>query len=229
MPKRTRLRTHQSSRAYHHGNLLDALVTAAVELIELNGVENLSLRDVSKRVGVSPGAPFRHFKSKAELLTAVAEQSMSRVTQAVEKALITCKDDDPIRRLTAIGHGYLDWALGNPTHFQIISSRTLIDFQGSKTLVKQNEDIRRLMLEIVAKGQTTGHIRNDASPHEVVVNARAFAYGLARMAVDGHFPEWRVTGAPRKAAERALGSYVRMLMPVRPSGRSGSIRSVRKT
>jgi len=222
MAMRTRIRTHQSSRAYHHGNLLDALVTAAVELIEMNGVENLSLRDVSKRVGVSPGAPFRHFKSKAELLTAVAEQSMSRVTQAVEKALIACNYDDTIARRAAIGHGYLDWALGNPTHFQIISSRTLIDFQGSKTLVKQNEDIRQLMLEIVAKGQTTGHIRKDASPHQVVVNARAFAYGLARMAVDGHFSEWRVTGAPRKAAEQALGFYVRMLMPVRANRRSGT-------
>jgi AcrR family transcriptional regulator len=215
MAKRTNSRAHQSSRAYHHGNLTDALVAAAVELIETRGVENLSLRDVSKRVGVSPGAPFRHFKSKAELLKAVAEQSMWRLTEAVEKALIACKDDDPIRRLKAIGHGYLDWALGNPTHFQIISSRTWIDFQGSKTLVKQNEDIRQLMLEIVAKGQATGQIRKDASPHEVVVNARAFAYGLARMAVDGHFPEWRVTGAPRKAAERALRFYVRMLMPVR--------------
>jgi AcrR family transcriptional regulator len=213
MANRTKHPTRPSDRAYHHGNLIDALVAAAVELIETKGIENLSLRDVSKRVGVSPGAPFRHFKSKAELLTAVAEQSMSRLTEAVEKALIACKDDDPIRRLTAIGQGYLDWALGNPTHFQVISSRTLIDFPGSKALVEQNEDIRQLMLEIVAKGQTTGHIRKDASPHEVVVNARAFAYGLARMAVDGHFPEWRVTGAPRKAAEQALGFYVRMLMP----------------
>jgi AcrR family transcriptional regulator len=212
MVKRTKPRTSRSKRAYHHGNLIDALITAAVELIEAKGVEKLSLRDVSKRIGVSPGAPFRHFKSKAELLTAVAGQSMSRLTEAVEKALTVCTDDDPIARLTAIGHGYLDWALGNPTHFQIISSRTLIDFHGSKTLVQQNEDIRQLMLEIVAKGQTVGRIRNDASPHEVVVNARAFAYGLARMAVDGHFPEWHVTGAPRAAAEQALGFYVRMLM-----------------
>jgi AcrR family transcriptional regulator len=215
MAKPAQSRIRQANRAYHHGNLIDALIAATVELIETKGVENVSLRDVSKRVGVSPGAPFRHFKSKSELLTAVAEQSMSRLTQAVEKALANCENDDPIAKLTSIGRGYLDWALGNPTHFQIISSRTLIDFQRSETLVKQNEDIRQLMLEIVARGQATGRIRTDASPHEVVVNARAFAYGLARMAVDGHFPEWRVTGAPRKAAEHALGFYIRTLMPAR--------------
>jgi AcrR family transcriptional regulator len=215
MAKQAKPRNRQFHRTYHHGNLIDALIAAAVKLIETKGVENLSLRDVSKRVGVSPGAPFRHFKSKEELLTAIAEQSMSRLTQNIESALTQCENDDPIARLTAIGRGYLDWALGNPTHFQIISSRTLIDFHGSKTLLKQNEDIRQLMLEIVAEGQATGCIRKDASPHEVVVNARAFAYGLARMGVDGHFPEWRVTGAPRKAAEQALGFYVRMLTPAR--------------
>jgi AcrR family transcriptional regulator len=201
----------QTERAYHHGNLVDALVTAAVELIEAKGVENLSLRELSKRVGVSPGAPFRHFKSKTELLTAVAEQSMSRLTFAVEEALEACESVDPVARLSAIGRGYLDWALGNPTHFQIISSRTLIDFHGSATLVEQNEAIRQLMLDIVVQGQRAGRIRSDASPHDLVVNARAFAYGVARMAVDGHFPEWHVTGVPREAAEHALACYVRML------------------
>jgi AcrR family transcriptional regulator len=211
MSKSGKVRPVQAGRTYHHGNLVDALVTAAVELIEAKGVANLSLRDLSKRVGVSPGAPFRHFKSKTELLTAVAEQSMSRLTFAVEEALAACESTDPIAQLSAIGHGYLDWALGNPTHFQIISSRTLIDFRGSAALIEQNEAIRQRMLEIVAQGQRAGRIRSDASPHEIVLNARAFAYGLARMAADDHFPEWRVTGDPREAAGHALAYYVRML------------------
>jgi len=69
---------------------------------------------------------------------------------------------------------------------------------------------------------------NNGCAVKVVVNARAFAYGLARMAVDGHFPEWRVTGAPRKAAEHALGFYVRMLMPLGAPGGDGPVRRVRK-
>jgi AcrR family transcriptional regulator len=211
MVKPGKAQPSQTERAYHHGHLVDALVAAAVELIEAKGVENLSLRDLSKRVGVSPGAPFRHFRNKTELLTAVAEQSMSRLTFAVKEALGACESADPAAKLSAIGHGYLNWALGNPTHFQIISSRSLIDFRGSATLAGQNEAIRQLMLEIVAEGQRAGRIRNDASPHDLVVNARAFAYGLARMAADGHFPEWQVTGDPKEAAEHALAYYVCML------------------
>lgn len=198
-------------RSYHHGNLVDALITASVELIEANGVENLSLRDVSKRIGVSPGAPFRHFRNKTGLLTAVAEQSMSRLTEAVQRALTASGSADPVAMLGAIGHGYLDWALGNPTHFQIISSRTLIDFHASKTLVEQNEAIYRLMLDLMDKGQADGSIRSDAPAHDLVVNARAFAYGLARMAVDGHFQEWHIGGLPEDAARQALAFYVSML------------------
>jgi AcrR family transcriptional regulator len=215
MTRSTQPQTTNAERAYHHGSLVEALIAAAVDLIAAEGVEALSLRDVSKRVGVSPGAPFRHFKNKTQLLTAVAEQSMSRLTQAIELAHGACKDVDPIARLTAVGHGYLNWALGNPTHFQVISSRTLIDFSGSTLLVEQNEAIRELMLAIVAEGQAAGRIRCDATSHDIVVSARAFGYGLARMAVDGHFPEWHVTGDPRQAAEHALDLYIAMLQPAR--------------
>jgi AcrR family transcriptional regulator len=205
------IRPEAAQRGYHHGKLVDALIAAAVEVIAAEGVENLSLRAVSKRVGVSPGAPFRHFKSKAELLTAVAEQSMSRLTSAVEAELAQCENPDPVAKLHAVGRGYLRWALGNPTHFQIISSRTLIDFHGSESLVAQNEAIRLLLLDIVAEGQAQGRIRRDSSPHELVIDARAFAYGLARMAVDGHFREWAITGNPEVETDAALTRYVRML------------------
>lgn len=201
----------QTDRSYHHGSLVDALVHAAVELIEVDGVEKLSLRAVSKKVGVSPGAPFRHFKTKSELLKAVAEQSMLRLTQAVNASLAAQTSGDPVALLGAIGRGYLNWALSNPTHFQIISSRTLIDFHSSKTLVEQNDAIYKLMLEQVTIGQAAGAIRGDASAHDLVVNARAFVYGLARMAVDRHFREWRVSGDPRQATAEALNLYLRMI------------------
>jgi AcrR family transcriptional regulator len=53
--------------------LVEALIAATVDLIEERGVEQLSVREAAKRAGVSPGAPFRHFRSKTTLLTAVAE------------------------------------------------------------------------------------------------------------------------------------------------------------
>ncbi|NTF52771.1 TetR/AcrR family transcriptional regulator [Agrobacterium rhizogenes] len=210
--------SHIGAKPYHHGNLVEALLAAAIELIEAEGLEKLSIRDVAKRVGVSPGAPFRHFRTKADLLTAVAEQSMARLTASVQDALATCSRPDPIARLTAIGRGYLKWALGNPTHFQIISSRTLIRFEESDALVQQNNAIRLLMLELVSAAQMQGLIRRDVPAEDFVLNARAFAYGLARMATDGHFPEWHVTQSPEVAAENALRLYLEMLTGREPKG-----------
>jgi hypothetical protein len=51
----------------------------------------------------------------------------------------------------------------------------------------------------------------ETRPHGIVVNARAFAYGLAGMAAGGHFPEWQVTGDLWEAAEHALAYYAGML------------------
>ncbi len=61
------------SKSYHHGDLRNALIMAAVELIEENGTPEFSISEAAKRAGVSPAAPYRHFKHRDDLLEAVAE------------------------------------------------------------------------------------------------------------------------------------------------------------
>ena len=116
MPKKTKT---PPRTGYHHGNLRQTLIDAAVQLAEEGGPESVSVREAAKRAGVSPGAPFRHFTSKTALMTAVAEQAMrhfrSEITSAVEKVA----SDNPIERFSAIGVAYLRWAFNsftaNPT------------------------------------------------------------------------------------------------------------------
>lgn len=194
--------------SYHHGNLIEALLEAAIALIEENGVESLSVREVAKRAGVSPGAPFRHFSSKTALLTAVAEQAMNRLTEAVAAELQAAGDAGPVAALRAVGQGYLNWALANPTHFQVISSRTLIDFHGSEKLVAENEAIRLIMVKLIDDARTLGLLRAGISTENLVFSSRAFIYGVARMWIDGHFREWRVERAPEVAMSDALDMFV---------------------
>lgn len=193
---------------YHHGNLVEALLAATVDLIEEKGVEALAVREVAKRAGVSPAAPFRHFANKAALLTAVAEQAMARLTAAVHAELATVTDDDPLAALRAIGRGYLGWVRANPTHFQVISSRSLIDFHGSPRLVAENEAIRVLMLELIERGHRQGRLRRDLAPDDLLLAARAFIYGVARMWNDGHFPEWQVSKPADAAMRDALDLFI---------------------
>jgi AcrR family transcriptional regulator len=198
-------------RHYHHGNLVDSLVAAAIELIEEKGVEQLSVREVAKKAGVSPGAPFRHFSNKNALLTAVAEQAISRLTEAVETALQAVASDLPLERLRAIGIGYLDWALANPTHFQIVSSRSLINFHESELLVRQNADLRQLMVSLIAEAQARGDLRPGVAADDLILSSRAFVYGVVRMWIDGHFQEWQVEGPPDAAMHRALDLFITQL------------------
>jgi AcrR family transcriptional regulator len=195
-------------RRYHHGNLVEALVAATVDIVEERGAEHVSVREVAKRVGVSPGAPFRHFRSKTALLTAVAEQAMDRLVEAVSKARGTADSSDPIDTFEAIGRGYLEWAFSNPTHFQIISSRTLIDFNGSVSLRAQNESIRQAMIDLLTQARRQGRLAPDEEIDQLALTARALVYGLARMAIDGHFPEWHPSEPPSVAAQKALHLFI---------------------
>ena len=60
------------NRPYHHGDLRRALIDAAQRLLESEGPTALSLRAVAREAGVSPAAPYHHFKDKSDLLEAVA-------------------------------------------------------------------------------------------------------------------------------------------------------------
>ncbi|MCR8493437.1 TetR/AcrR family transcriptional regulator [Brucella anthropi] len=205
-------------KPYHHGNLVEALVAATIEIIEERGVENVSVREAAKRASVSPGAPFRHFRTKTALMTAVAEQAMTRLSAAVATAIAEVGEDDPMVAFEAVGIGYLRWALGNPTHFQIVSSRSLIDFDSSISLQKDNDDIRELMIDLLERAKADGRISPESKIGQIVFSSRAFVYGLARMAIDGHFPEWHVTQEPFEAVTQALHAFIaQMLNSHRPT------------
>lgn len=201
---------------YHHGNLVEALLAAAVALIEEKGVEALSVREVAKQAGVSPGAPFRHFSSKSALLTAVAEQAMARLSEAVRIELDRSDTSDPLDGLRAVGRGYLGWAFANPTHFQVVSSRSLIDFHESPSLVEENEAIRLIMLDLIERGRAQGTLRPGLPTDDLMLASRAFIYGVARMWIDGHFREWRVAKPAASAMTDALDLFVNLLGANRP-------------
>lgn len=203
--------TSESSKPYHHGNLVETLVAVTIEIIEERGVEHVSVREAAKRAGVSPGAPFQHFRSKTALLTAVAEQAMGRLTETVASAQADMDDDDPIAVFEAIGAAYLQWALAHPTHFEIINSRTLIDFEASESLRAQNVAIRQRMIELLTMARDRGQLAEGLDFDHVVLAGRALVYGLARMATDNHFPRWHASEPPAQAMRLALRLFIRQI------------------
>src|SRR5829696_8419748 len=93
------------SRPYHHGDLRRALVDTARRLLESEGPSALSLRAVAREAGVSPAAPYHHFKDKGELLDAVAQEGW----QLLDQALADAKSKAPSLKeaMTGLGVAYV--------------------------------------------------------------------------------------------------------------------------
>jgi len=207
--------------AYHHGNLREALIAQALALAAEGGLDAVSIREVARRAGVSPAAPFRHFPDKVALMTAVAEEAMARFRAEIAAALARETSDDPIRRIRAIGKAFLSWARCNPTHFEIISSRGAIDFAGSASLGASNAEIQAQLVRLLEEAARRGLLRVD-EPQLIQITGRALVYGLARMLVDGQFPSWGIAEADAESMmERSLDLFLSGLMKASGTETSG--------
>ena len=96
-------------RGYHHGNLKEALVRAALDLIAEKGPAGFTFADAARSAGVSPAAPYRHFRDRDALLADVARRGFEEFTAALAKAW----DDGRPDTMTAfdrLGRAYLAFA-----------------------------------------------------------------------------------------------------------------------
>jgi AcrR family transcriptional regulator len=113
----------QARTRYHHGDLANALAAAALECAREGGPDAVVLRAVARRVGVSATAAYRHFARHDDLIETVKQQCQLELVQRMETALAAAAPDpDPrreaIRRLRALGVGYLRFAIEEPGLFR---------------------------------------------------------------------------------------------------------------
>lgn len=195
-------------KPYHHGNLRRVLIDAALQLVGEGGAEAVSVREAARRAGVSPGAPFRHFPSRDALMQAVAEEAQRRFRAEIEAALAEAPPGDPLARFRCLGLAYLRWAMRNPTHFEVISSRRLFDHDKSASVSRNNAELIDLTERTLAEAFAAGQLRSD-DLKAVQIAGRALVYGFARMNIDGHFPRWGVDSAD---VERTAESILDLLI-----------------
>ena len=103
-------------RGYHHGNLREALIKAALDLISTKGPAGFTFAEAARAAGVSPAAPYRHFRDRDALLADVALQGFD----AFEKALRTAWDAGrpaPMPAFERLGRAYLEFARSQPAYF----------------------------------------------------------------------------------------------------------------
>jgi AcrR family transcriptional regulator len=103
-------------RGYHHGNLKEALVRAALELIAEKGPAGFTFADAARWAGVSPAAPYRHYRDRDALLADVAKRGFDEFAAALAKAWHDGRPD-PMSAFDRLGKAYLDFARAEPAYY----------------------------------------------------------------------------------------------------------------
>jgi AcrR family transcriptional regulator len=96
-------------RGYHHGNLREALIRAALELIAQKGPAGFTFAEAARSAGVSPAAPYRHFRDRDELLANVALRGFEQFESVLARAWNDGRPD-AFAALDRLGKAYLEFA-----------------------------------------------------------------------------------------------------------------------
>lgn len=103
-------------RGYHHGNLKEALIEAALSLISQKGPGGLTFADAARAAGVSPAAPYRHFRDREALLADVAQRGFMLLAEVLTRAWGDGQPD-ALRAFDRVGKAYLGFARQEPAYY----------------------------------------------------------------------------------------------------------------
>lgn len=103
-------------RGYHHGNLREALIAAALDLIRRKGPAGFTVSEAARAAGVSPAAPYRHFRDRDALITDVARRGFELFADRLAKAWNDGRPD-PVTALKNAGMAYLGFARDEPAYY----------------------------------------------------------------------------------------------------------------
>jgi AcrR family transcriptional regulator len=104
-------------RGYHHGNLREALIQAAQDLIGAKGPAGFTIAEAARLAGVSPAAPYRHFRDAESLLAEVATRGFDAFRNRLAAALAASAPTDPAHAAEAVGRAYLAFAREEPAFY----------------------------------------------------------------------------------------------------------------
>lgn len=170
-------------RGYHHGDLRNALIAAALELIPQTGARQLSLREVARRAGVSHGASYRHFQDKESLLAAVAEQGFNALALALRTA-VTSGPQDPIAKLQAAGVAYVDFGVRHPHHLHVMLGGVIAradDHPALKLAARAAHNELKVVIAEILHGTPASAVQTEV----VAAAAWSIVHGLAVLLADG--------------------------------------------
>jgi AcrR family transcriptional regulator len=206
-------------RGYHHGNLREALIRAALELIAQKGPAGFTFADAARWAGVSPAAPYRHFRDRDALLADVARRGF----ELFEAALAHAWNDgrpEPYRAFENVGRAYLAFARNEPAHYSAMfeAGVSLDADPGLHEAANRAFEVLRRASETLA-----AHVPPDRRPPALMMSLHiwALSHGIASLFARGDAGRRRLPMAPEELLEAGVLVYLRGLGVIAEPQRGG--------
>jgi AcrR family transcriptional regulator len=169
-------------KAYHHGDLKNALIAAGADILSKEGVSALSLRKVAQKAGVSHAAPYAHFADKQALIAAISTEGYKKLYEQI--ALVAEKYRlDPLRRFIEASWAYVQFALDEPDQFKVTLSGMIEKEQDYPAFVETARQTFALVIEITEQCQQAGLLRAGA-PDLMAVSVWALIHGFVTLLME---------------------------------------------
>ncbi len=170
-----------SDRSYHHGNLRSALLERAEETVREHGVQALSLRELARDIGVSHGAPRRHFADRQALLDALARNGFERLGRRLEEAVEQASPGIDAR-LNALAHAYVGFGTSHAALLELMFAGK--HRPGADDVAAAAADTMAICLTVISAAQQAGELA-PGDPESVAQTTLATLHGLAALANGG--------------------------------------------
>jgi AcrR family transcriptional regulator len=177
--------TVRSSQPYHHGDLRQALVDAAIQLLREGGVSALTLRAAARRAGVSQAAPYRHFADHADLLAAVAADGFARLREAMVQSARSATS--PREGLRGLARAYVRFGVKHPAEYRIMFGSDTAGQGRFHDLDSQSTSVYQLLVDGIVGLQQLGLVK-PGDPMAIALTAWSTMHGLVTLALDGRGP-----------------------------------------
>ncbi len=208
----------RGERGYHHGNLKEALVRAALELIAEKGPFGFTFADAARWAGVSPAAPYRHYSDRDELMADVARRGFDLFEEALRKAWGEGQPE-PIRAFERVGKAYLEFARKEPAYYSAM-------FEAGVP-VQQNADLRAAgdrafaVLRNAAEAIVARAPEGKRPPAAMLaLHVWALSHGIASLFARGDQARRSLPMSPEELLEAGVLVYLQGLGLWEPSGKN---------
>jgi AcrR family transcriptional regulator len=180
----TKARRKKRTQPYHHGDLSRALLEEALRTIQTDGVEQLTLRSVGEKLGVSRTALYRHFSDKQALLAAVGREGFRTLRLDLTDAWQRHGRGRP--GFEAMAGAYLHFAIGHPSYYRVMFGGFVESCSKDAEFTREATSAFQVLVDALVEQQESGLVRKD----DPVLQARfiwSIVHGMAMLVIDGQF------------------------------------------